>query len=125
MGKVNVSTALAMKLEQKLSYAQIAKLQGCSPAGVHKALRHLLPDEGTKTFQQHEADILSAVRLKVISQVDDRRLKKLSARDAIVSAAVLIDKERLLRGLSTSNVSVRVMTSELREIEAQLAALGE
>ena len=117
--KVNVAAALDLQLNHGLSYAQMAPILGVSPSAIHKRLKHLLPDESTKYYQDHRADILSHVQLQLLSQVDARRLKKVSSRDAVVSYGILYDKERLERGQSTANADMRVLSTTLQELEAQ------
>ena len=113
---VDKSSALNLKLNKNLSYGQIAAIQGVSPQAVHKALKSLMPGPECKTFQDNRADILSGLQIKLLSQVDNARLKKISVRDAVVSAAVLYDKERLERGLSTGNFAH--ITADLESIRA-------
>ena len=116
---VDVSTALDLKVNHDLSYAQIAAIQGVSPQAIHKRLKHLIPGEEVQSFRENRADILSGLQVKLLSQVDDARLKKLSIRDAVVSAAVLYDKERLERGMSTANLAS--LTSDIAAIRARKA----
>ena len=117
---VDVSTALKLKIDNNLSYAKIAAIQGVTPNAIFKRIKHLLPDQFTDTYQANRADILSAMQVKLLSQVDDSRLKKMSVRDAVVSAAILYDKERLERGMSTANLaSVHADIAALRASEAE------
>jgi len=46
-------------------------------------------------------------------------LKKVNIRDAVVSAGILYDKERLERGQSTANADMRILSTTLQELEAQ------
>ncbi len=101
---VDVSTALDLKINHDLSYRKIAAIQGVTHNAIFKRIRHLLPDEFTETYKANRADILSHLQVTLLSQVDKARLKKISARDAVVSAAILYDKERLERGQSTANM---------------------
>ena len=117
--KVNVAAALDLQLNHGLSYAQMAPILGVTPAAIHKRLKHLLPDESTKYYKDHRADIFSHVQLQLLSQVDARRLKKINIRDAVISTGILYDKERLERGQSTANADMRVLSTTLKELEAQ------
>ena len=117
--KVNVAAALDLQLNHGLSYAQMAPILGVTPSAIHRRLKHLLPDESTKYYQDHRADIISHVQLQLLSQVDARRLKKVSTRDAVVSYGILYDKERLERGQSTANADMRVLSTTLQELEEQ------
>jgi hypothetical protein len=117
--KLDKSTALKLKVENKLTYQQIADLQGVCKQAVHKAIAHLLPTEEAKTYRENRADILSQIQLNLLSQVDSARLKKVSVRDAIVSMGILFDKEQEVRGTSPADkmydaVALAVRYAELR-----------
>ena len=123
--KVNVAAALDLQLNHGLSYAQMAPILGVTPAAIHKRIKHLLPDENTQYYQDHRANILSRVQLELLSQVDARRLKKVNIRDAVISAGILYDKERLERGQSTANADMRILSVTLAELDAQEKELRE
>lgn len=107
--RVDISTALDLKLNHNLSYARIAKIQGVHPSAVHKQLKDLLPTAETRTFQENRADIFSEAQLKLLSQIDAPRLKKMTIRDAIVSLGILYDKEQLERGNSPTTKPILVI----------------
>lgn len=109
MPNVDVSQALDLKLNHGLGVRRIAKIQGTSKSAVHKALQKILPTRETEIYQANRADILSQLQLTLLQQVDTRRLKKISARDAVISAGVLYDKEMLERGKSPSTKPVLVI----------------
>jgi hypothetical protein len=55
----------------------------------------------------------------MLNNVTDAKLKKSSARDLVVSAAILYDKERLERGMSTANLlSVHADIQAMRQLRA-------
>ena len=117
--KVNVAAALDLKLNHGLSYAQMSPLLGVSPAAIHKRIKHLLPNSDAQYYQDHRADILSHAQLQLLSQIDARRLKKVNIRDAVVSAGILYDKERLERGQSTANADIKILSVTLQELDGQ------
>ena len=123
--KVDVAAALDLKLNHGLSYVQMAPILGVTPTAIHKRIKHLLPDENTQYYQDHRANILSHVQLELLSQVDARRLKKVNIRDAVISAGILYDKERLERGQSTTNADMKILSVTLQELEAQEKELRE
>ena len=123
--KVDVERALDLHLNHGLSYAQMAPILGVHPSAIHKRIKHLLPNNDTQYYQNHRADILSHVQLQLLSQVDTRRLKKVSSRDAVISYGILYDKERLERGQSTANTDMRILSATLKELEAQEKELRE
>jgi hypothetical protein len=102
---VDVNQAIDLKYNHHLSYDQIAKIQGVSPQAIHQKVKDLLPIPETKVFQNHRADILSNLQLKLLSNLDDKRIKGMHGRDLVVSAGILYDKERLERGQSTEIIS--------------------
>jgi hypothetical protein len=122
-GKVDVARALDLKLNHNMSYKDIAKLQGVWPNAIFKRLQPLLPDETAQVYRDHRADVLSHMQVTLLSQVDSRRLKKVSTRDAIISMGILYDKERLERGLATFITDPGALTVELQEISARKEAL--
>jgi len=123
--KVNVSAALDLKINHGLSYAQMSPLLGVSPAAIHKRIKHLLPNSDAQYYQDHRADILSHAQLQLLSQIDARRLKKVNIRDAVVSAGILYDKERLERGQSTANADIKILSVTLQELDAEERKLRE
>ena len=103
--KLDVSKMLALKTVNQLSYSEIAAIDGTTPQNIHSKIKDLLPTEETKTYQEHRADILSNLQLKLLSNLDDDRLKKASAFQLVGAAGLLYDKERLERGQSTENIA--------------------
>lgn len=103
---VDTSQALNLRLNHGLTYSQIGKIFGTTKQAIHNKIKNLIPPPETKSYQDHRADILSGLQLKLLSQIDPARLKKISIRDAVISAGVLYDKERLERGLSTQKTVI-------------------
>lgn len=131
MATFDVSQACNLRINNKLTYAQIGKQFGVSKQAIHRLIKPLLPTEATKTFKEQRADILANLQLNLLSNVDSVRLKKTGVRDLVVSAGILYDKERLERGQSTQNVAYNVITERLAKIkeeqesiDKQLAELG-
>ena len=116
---VDVNQAVDLKYNRHLSYKQIAAIQGVSPQAVHQRIKDLLPIPETRVYQDHRADILANLQLKLLSHLDEARLRKASAYQLVGSAGLLYDKERLERGQSTANHAVSISLEEetrLREI---------
>ena len=111
---VDKSEALDLRLNHHLSYKQIAQLQGVSKQAVHSSIKGLLPIPETKVFQDHRADILANIQMKLLSQLDHDRLKKAPAGSLVLAACQLYDKERLERGESTENVSIHADIQALK-----------
>ncbi len=108
---VDVNSALKLRVENKLSYQQIANLQGTSRAGIHKALKRFLPTKESEYFQANKADILNKVQMMIVEQVDQKRLKGASLNNLAYAFQNFHNSERLDRGESTSNVDIRSITA--------------
>lgn len=111
---VDVNQAIDLKYNHHLSYSQIAAIQGVTPQAIHGKIKDLLPIPETQVFIDHRADILAHTQLRLLSELDDERLKKAPAGSLVLAACQLYDKERLERGMSTQN---------LASIHADIAAL--
>jgi len=112
--KVNTQQAIKLKTENGLSYQQIAKIQGSTPAAVHRDISHLLPTESTEVFKSKRADILARLQERILTTIDDKDIQKAPLGSRVLAVAQMYDKERLERGQSTSNIA---------SIHADIAAL--
>ena len=114
---VDVNQALDLKYNRHLSYAQIAAIQGVTPQAIHQRIKDLLPMPENQVFVDHRADILSNTQLRLLANLDDAKMQQMTGKDLVVSAAVLYDKERLERGMSTANLAS--LTSDIASIKAK------
>lgn len=116
---VDTSQAIDLKYNHHLSYAQIAAIQGVTPQAIHNRIKDMLPIPETQVWIDHRADILANLQMKILSHVDDDRLKKAPAGSLVLAACQLYDKERLERGQSTENIDYRaqsvVITGEITQ----------
>ena len=103
---VDPSAALKLKIDHHLSYSQIAAIQGVTKQAIHQRIKNLLPIPETKVWQDHRADILANLQLRLLSFIDDEKLKKTPVGSLVLAACQLYDKERIEKGLSTANLSV-------------------
>ncbi len=115
---MDVQKALDLKINSHLSYEQIAKLQNVTHNAIFKRIRHLIPDECNEVYKDNRPDILSHIQTKILEQVDERRLKAADLRDIMVSFGIAYDKERLERGLSTTNVDMFSVQADLSKLQA-------
>ena len=123
MAKIDTAQAINLRLNHNLSYNRIAKIQGVTAQAVHQRLKQFLPTQETEIYKNNRADILATAQLKILTQIDQPKLKKAGLRDLVVSAGILYDKERLERGLSSQNVSYNVITEQLKKIDEEEADL--
>lgn len=100
-----------------MSNSEIARKVGCTPDNVGQVLSRFL---GTRTVKNHSAaleelranqlntaDIYDTVKFRFLASLDDAKIRKASAVQAVTAAAILHDKAALLRGQPTGiNVTV-------------------
>ncbi len=120
---VDVNQALDLKYNHHLSYKAIAAIQGVTPQAIHQKIKDLLPIPETQVYQDHRADILSNLQLKLLYNLDDEKIKAMGGRDIVVSAGILYDKERLERGQSTQNVEIHAITEKRKAIQSRIEEL--
>ena len=105
--KFNRETALKLKVENKLSYAEIGATLGVSKQSVHQVIAPLLKDiEAAEEYKTKRADILANKQRILLTALDEAKIQNMSGRDLAIAAGVLFDKERLERGQSTGNISL-------------------
>lgn len=103
-GQVDQSKALKLKLDNKLTYQEIADMQGVSKQAIHHSIAKLIPKEENEQFKNHRADILSSLQFKLLSSLTDEDIKKSPLGSRVLASCQLYDKERLERGKSTDNI---------------------
>lgn len=97
--KIDVSSALDLKLNHQLSYADIGKIQGVSPQAIHQAIRKLIPEE-TLDYQKNRSKVFAGLQWKLIKSINDDVIKKSPLGSRILALCQLYDKEMLERGKS-------------------------
>lgn len=97
--RVDLHQALKLKVENGLSYQEIADYFGVKKQSIHSLLRPYIPDSANvKVFRDHKADILSAQQMRVLGAMTDADLKKASAKDKALIFGILHDKEQDMKG---------------------------
>jgi predicted transcriptional regulator len=121
--KVDVLTAIEHK-QSGLSYRDIAAIQKVTPQAIQQAIRNLLPTQHTEQYKEHRADILANLQLKYINNIDDAQIKKNLSQRGMTDLAILYDKERLERGMSTANLlSVHADIQAMRRLRADKGSI--
>jgi hypothetical protein len=116
--KWSTEEALRLRLQNRFTLQQIADHFGLRDRRVvHKRLRRflrMLGEQGqVEAFREQEAGILDSARLRVMVELlDEGRLKKATPQQLTIAYGILFDKMRLLRGLSTSNMSLHASIIE-------------
>jgi transcriptional regulator with XRE-family HTH domain len=122
---IDTEQAIKLRVENGLSYSEIAAIQGVSKQAVHQKLQGLLPTDFTPIFKQHKADILARLQERILVSIDDAEIQKAPFGTKVLAVAQLIDKERLERGQATEIVDYKSLNlhSTLSEFKAAMRAL--
>ena len=96
---------------------EIAQAIQCSWQNVDNTLRkYQIDPNASKSFKEHRAEILAGMQERIISQLDDERLKKASVNNLAYAYQQFHSAERLERGQSTANIASQVgLTPALQE----------
>ena len=122
--KPDTSVLLDLRLNHRLTYEEIGRITGRKKQAIHNQIKHLIPTAHTQDYISNRAEILAHQQLRLLSTgLTDAKLKKTSARDAVVSMGILYDKERLERGQATSITDVRSLILELDAAEARALSM--
>ncbi len=112
--------------EKKLTDQEIADILHCDRSNITRRRNDAgLYIERVERFKANRADIFAAKQNELLNELTPAKLKKIHPRDAVVSAGILYDKERLERGQSTEIVNVHALhasLSDLERLEADLQA---
>lgn len=106
--KINPAKALELRLVQGLSYREIGKRFGASPAAVKKALDKLgalINNPAiTRAYRERKGDLLEAVELELVGDLlDGDRRRKASLNNTAYALSQINNMLRLERGQSTAN----------------------
>ena len=105
---------------RELSYAEIAKLTGCSRQNIQQRLEAVEYDkEDLEHFKKHRGDVFAFLQSKILNSIDIDEIKELNPYQRIIGASILFDKERLHRGESTENVNIHQLTATIEEVRAE------
>lgn len=107
LDKVDKEKAIELKMQGN-TYAEIAKIQDCTPQAVHQAISNILPTLETEEYKRKRHDIFAELQRKLLFSIVDDDITKTPAIQRITGAAILYDKERLETGKSSSNVNLIV-----------------
>ena len=125
----DVGHALALRLNNFLSYDQISKQLDIPKATLHKGLKPFLDalsdPEAIKAYEQHEPHLISAAKLKIFTQMlDTDVLKSASLNNLAYAHSQLNTVKRLEEDKSTANVAYADMTRQMKDIDEELAKHG-
>lgn len=106
-----------------MSKAAIARRVGCSPGNVDYVLKRYLTTEtveNLRAFQDNQADALDAIAMRSMTSITPKKLAKANAVQLMTTAAIAIDKARLIRGQATG-INVNVLLDVVEAIRAKPA----
>jgi len=113
----NTSTEAVVALRRSgWSLAKIGRHFGITRQSVHGLLKRSggINPEAVATFREAEPDVLASKRKLLLDSITEADIKATkSVRDRTISYGVLLDKERLLTGASTSNLGINVRWTDL------------
>ncbi len=116
--KIDIGEALKLRLVNKLSYGQIAKLQGVSKQSVEarlsKFLRLLSNYELVDEYENKRGNILSSAELELLyNLLDPAKLEKAGLSDVSRAFAQVANQRRLTRGEATQNLGINVRIEDI------------
>ncbi len=89
---------------------EIAESVNTSRQMVHQVLqRYSIDSNTTESFKKHRAEVIAGYQERILAGIDPNALKSSTPRelkDSLTAFGILYDKERLERGLSTSNTAI-------------------
>lgn len=101
---------------------QIAKKVNVSKQAVSALLkRYQIDDKVLESFKVHRADIMAGLQETALASLSDSDIRCASVKDRTMLFAILYDKERLERGLSTQNSSVLLASAVIEAANVRRA----
>ncbi len=109
--KLDVKKALCLRIENNMTYDQIAKQLGVTRQAVFKSLKPLMRlmdnPEATAAYRDNRAEFMDSVERVLASHlVDKDKLKAASVNNIAYAVSQINNIGRLERGQSTQNVAV-------------------
>lgn len=123
-GPKNISLEKMIALRKRgMSTYEIAKLLGCTHSNVVQRLANV-DLEGLELYREHKDVVLEHKQREMINSLTPDKIKNMQGRDIIVSAGILEDKIRNIRGESTNVIEVRSITATLDEVTEKMRKAG-
>lgn len=100
----------------------IAEAVGCDPSTVTIALKKYgLDGRDIKAYDENKVELLKGIQGKIIKAIAVKDLEDVPLQQLATSYGILVDKERLISGQSTSNMAVLVKIAD--DLDAKLDRL--
>jgi transcriptional regulator with XRE-family HTH domain len=119
------SAEIADMRRRGLKLEEIATIKGVKKAAISRRLgRAGVEHSAIAQFREDKSLILEEKQKLLLEALDEKKVAAMSGKDLTISAAVLIDKQRLLDGHSASggNISLLVIANRVHQ-EYQLGKL--
>ena len=123
-GPKNISLEKIIALRKRgMSTYEIAKLLGCTHSNVVQRLAKV-DLEGLELYRDNKDVVLEHKQRELLNNLTPEKIKTMPGKDIIISAGILEDKIRNIRGESTSIVEVRSITATLNEVTDRMRKAG-
>ena len=109
--KIDLAQAYKLRVVNRLTFKEIARVLGVAKSTVHDALQRLhrvLPDpEQIRAYEEVEPYLLTAVKAKLLdSLADETAIEKASLNNRGFAFTQVANQERLTKGQATSNMKL-------------------
>lgn len=103
-----ISIEKILELKRKdLNNKQVADILGCDRSNVSRRLKEYKPTlERINLHKKHRADRLTSIQADILDSITPDNIKDCTLPQKTVAYGILVDKERLFRGESTTNLSI-------------------
>lgn len=131
--KIEIGEALKLRLENKLSYGQIAKLMGVSKQAVEARLSkllRLLENFGLiEDYENLRGNILTSAEMELLYRLlDPEKLDKAGIGEISRALSHIVNHRRLSTGQTTQNIGVAIRWEDLitrkESMEKEIRARG-
>lgn len=111
-------------LRKGLTQAEVARLYGVHPSSISAMMsRHRVSLQSLDTLKKHRADVFASISARILNSITEKDITSATLLQKLTAIGIIYDKERLERGKSTANISVKdtlqVVQEKLREITAE------
>jgi len=127
-GKLDISRALMLRLNNKLSYQQIANILDAPKSTVHASLKPFIAlienPKAAEAYGDNRAPLLNSIEMGILCKLmDEDKVKKATLGNMAYALDKITQARRLEEGKSTANVDARVLTADLSKIDKEIAEL--
>jgi len=113
--EIPLETMLAMA-QEGLKPIEIAERLGVARQTVSIRLRNFAKRiTRLEEFKLHKADVMAEIQMEILHSINASDIKKAPLQIKAMTYGIFYDKERLERGQSTSNVSIKSVVDDLEK----------